>query len=90
MAGKLKLLAEWIQIRLLHGFRTITDDNTDDFSSQWQIEKLRIANYVSVQINSLPANSDFCCLLMIFANSLFPDQDRHSVGPDLDSNCLTF
>ena len=22
------------------------------------------------------------------SNSLNPDQDRHSVGPDLDSNCL--
>ena len=22
------------------------------------------------------------------SNGLYPDQDRHSVGPDLDSNCL--
>ena len=27
-------------------------------------------------------------LLVIFANSLDPDQDRHNVGPDLDPNCL--
>ena len=33
--------------------------------------------------------SDFCCLLIILANSLEPDQDRRKVGPDLDSNCLT-
>ena len=26
---------------------------------------------------------------MTFANSLDPDQDRHSVGPDLDPNRLT-
>ena len=30
-----------------------------------------------------------CHLLITFANSLDPDQDRHYVGPDLDPNCLT-
>ena len=30
----------------------------------------------------------FCGLLITFANNLDPDQDRHSVGPDLDLNCL--
>ena len=39
--------------------------------------------------NSLPARGDFCCLLIIFANSLDPDQARQNVGPDLDPNCLT-
>ena len=39
--------------------------------------------------NSLPASSDFCHLLITFANSLDPDQARHNVGPDLDPNCLT-
>ena len=29
------------------------------------------------------------CLLITFANSLDPDQDRHNVGPDLDPSCLT-
>ena len=29
-----------------------------------------------------------CCLLITFANSLDPDQDRQSVCPDLDPNCL--
>ena len=38
--------------------------------------------------NSLPARHDFCCLLIIFANSLDPDQARQNVGPDLDPNCL--
>ena len=28
-------------------------------------------------------------LLIIFANSLDPDQARHYVWPDLDPNCLT-
>ena len=32
---------------------------------------------------------EICCLLIIFANSLDPDQDRQNVGPDLDSNSLT-
>ena len=40
-------------------------------------------------INSLPASGDFCRLLIIFANSLDPDQARRNVGPDLDPNCLT-
>ena len=29
-----------------------------------------------------------CHLLIIFANSLDPDQARHFVGPDLDPNCF--
>ena len=35
------------------------------------------------------ASCYFCRLLITFANSLDPDQDRHNVGPDLDPNCLT-
>ena len=27
----------------------------------------------------------WCCLLVTFANSLDPDQDRQNVGPDLDT-----
>ena len=30
-----------------------------------------------------------CRLLITFANSLDPDQDRQNVGPDLDPNYLT-
>ena len=30
-----------------------------------------------------------CHLLITFANSLDPDQDRLNVSPDLDPNCLT-
>ena len=32
---------------------------------------------------------DICRLLITFANRLDPDQDRQSVGPDLDPNGLT-
>ena len=41
------------------------------------------------KFNSLPASGDFCCLLITFANSLDPDQDRQNVGPDPDPNHLT-
>ena len=34
-------------------------------------------------------NSFLCHLLITFANSLGPDQDRQNVGPDLDPNRLT-
>ena len=40
-------------------------------------------------INSFPASSDLCRLLITFANSLDPDQARQNVRPDLDPNCLT-
>ena len=39
-------------------------------------------------MDSFLASSDFCYLLIIFANILDPDQDRLNVGPDLDPNCL--
>ena len=39
-------------------------------------------------IHSQPAGGNFSCLLIIFANSLDPDQARHLVGSDLDLNCL--
>ena len=35
------------------------------------------------------SSGDFCCLLITFANSLDPDQDRQNVGPDLGLNRLT-
>ena len=34
------------------------------------------------------SGGNFFRLLTAFANSLDPDQDRQSVGPDLDPNCL--
>ena len=40
-------------------------------------------------LKSFLAYGDFSCLLITFANSLDPDQDRQNVGPDLDPNYLT-
>ena len=34
-------------------------------------------------------SGDFNCLVITFANSLFPDQNRQNVGPDLDTDRLT-
>ena len=34
-------------------------------------------------------SSDICCLMITFANSLYPDHDPHNVGHDLDPNHLT-
>ena len=39
--------------------------------------------------NTVLASNDFCHLLITFANSLDPDQDRHSVRFDLDPNHLS-
>ena len=39
--------------------------------------------------NSFLASGNLCCLLITFANSLDPDQDRQNIGPDLDPNRLT-
>ena len=51
-------------------------------------------NYFHRQINKKRCHFLFnsflqaaTCLLVAFANSLDPDQDRQNVGPDLDSNC---
>ena len=40
-------------------------------------------------MNSFLVSRDFFGLLITFANSLDPDQDRQNVSPDLDPNCLT-
>ena len=44
---------------------------------------------VLVNFSSLLASGKFCRLLITFAKSLNPDQDRKNVSPDLDANCLT-
>ena len=38
---------------------------------------------------TLLTSGDFTCLLITFANSLDPDQDRQNVGSELDPICLT-
>ena len=45
--------------------------------------------FVMSKFNSFLASGKFCSLLIIFTNSLEPDQDRQNVGPDLNPNCLT-
>ena len=57
------------------------EPNEIDFSQEF-CQKV-VSRSCSV-FNSLPASSDFCHLLVTFANSL-----EHNVGPDLDPNCLT-
>ena len=42
-----------------------------------------------VSFKSFRASDNFCRLLITFANSLDPDQDRHTVCPDLDLSHLT-
>ena len=50
-----------------------------------------VTEYAALRVTSFFASGDFRKMLIqiTFANSLSPDQDRHSVGPDLDPNCLT-
>ena len=62
------------------------EPNEIDFSQGFSQEV--VSRSCSV-FNSLPAISDFCYLLITFANSLDPDQARQHVGPDLDPYCLT-
>ena len=38
----------------------------------------------------MPASGAFCRLLMIFTNSLDPDQARHIDGPNPDICCFMF
>ena len=65
-----------------------------------QLEVKRLNNMVSCQYTvhcylnlefnaSLASGGDLCHLLITFANSLDPDQDRLKVGPDLDPNRFT-
>ena len=50
---------------------------------------LKVRSMLKTLINSLFVSGDLYRLLMSFANSLDPDQDRQNVGPDLDPNRLT-
>ena len=43
----------------------------------------------ALRVNSFLANGDLCHLLLTFANSLDPDQDKQIVGPNVHPNCLT-
>ena len=39
-------------------------------------------------IHSFLASCYFCCLLIVFANSLDPGQYRQNIGPELDTDHL--
>ena len=41
-----------------------------------------------VRVRFLHASSNFCSLLITFANCMDPDQDQQNVDPDLDPYCL--
>ena len=56
---------------------------TIDFEKNQQMTKKHI-NFPEDRVDSLPASTKFCHLLIIFANSLDPDQAQQDVGPDLD------
>ena len=45
--------------------------------------------FLQFTILTLPVRDKFCSLLITFANSLYPDQNRQNIGPDLDPNHLT-
>ena len=57
----------------------------NDFSQRDVVSEKYETDY---SFNSLPARGEFCHLI-IFVNSLDPDQTRQNVGPDLDPSCLT-
>ena len=44
---------------------------------------------INQMLNSFLAGGDFFRLLITFANTLDPDQDQHSIGPDLGKKNLT-
>ena len=52
------------------------------YKNYWQITIAGINFFLN-------ASSDFCRLLITFANSLGSEQDRQNIGTDLNSNCLT-
>ena len=46
---------------------------------------LTVGVHVSLSFSLLVAA---CCLLITFANSLDPDQDRQNIGPDIGSQII--
>ena len=60
----------------------------EDWDSMQYTMYLVFTSKVNI-LNFILASGDFCRLLITFANSLDPDQDKQSVGPDLDPKRLT-
>ena len=57
--------------------------------NNWKSKLDRALKRAQDALNYYLSSSYFCRLLITFANSLNPDQDRQEVGPDLDPNWLT-
>ena len=64
-------------------------DNLHEVSNLIFGEKIRKISSFFHLLNSFPGSSDFCSLLITFANSFDSDQVQQNIGPDLDPNCLT-
>ena len=47
-----------------------------------------LINKENFNVNSFLASGNVFHLLITFANSLNPDQDRQNISPNLDPNCL--
>ena len=63
-----------------------------DLNFRWELKSEGTFPDIAAHLapfNSFPASGDFYRLLIIYANSLDPDQARQNFGPDLDPNCLT-
>ena len=64
-----------------------SDQDVDEALRLFQVSTLDAAmsgNLAGKGENSFSICDDFCCLLIIFANSLDPHQDQQSVSPYLD------
>ena len=46
------------------------------------------AFFLSQSCSNILCSGDFCCLLIVFANSLDPGQYRQNIGPELDTGRL--
>ena len=70
-------------VTCLHRFAALLKDPQADGG------RVKILVVIPYFINSFLASGDFHHHLLInFANSLYPDQDQHNVGADLDPNHL--
>ena len=64
-------------------------EDVDDIQRSYSGSTQQQVALIWLFFNSLPVSGEFCNLLITFANSFDPDQDRQIVGPDLDPNRLT-
>ena len=66
---------------------TLGRNDINDVVGRWGDVSILLV-FIELFFNSFLASSNFCHLLITFANSLDTDQDRQNVGCDLDQNCL--